>query len=579
MRRLLEKLATPRARLVGFVGGSLFVMLVCLVVAASSLGAAFLKKEANRSAVARDQLLHAFAVQLNQMSEEMWTGSFEAIALRVERTARQFGNIPHELYLLGEDKLCVHSSQPGCRVPDQARSQLDGAKNLSEQNPSLVFDESTSRHSYIVPLGVGTIVKGYLVARLGDPYDFYRGGITGLWAETLLPLVAAILLAWSAWLALSYRFLLRPYLGHLVKLEREEALAALARQVAHDIRNPVSALDKLLCALPAGPATPTALMRTAIRQIHDIANNLLAAPSGDSQKKRAKPRIEPLSRVAASVISQMRLRWKGSPVRLEFQESPETLACFAKIEAGEMRRALSNLINNAFEAVEGAGWVRVSLSRVGDEVHLAVEDNGRGIASAVRPLLGKRGATFGKADGHGLGLHQAHAMARAAGGLLDIDSEEGRGTKVTLRLPAAAAPAWFVDRLCVPTGGLVVLVDDDSADHELWRVRWEALSGAGVKLVAFEDAKSARESGELERADLVLCDYDLGKGAPDGMSLIEGEKLAEKSILVTHHAEDEEVQDLCLTRGIRLLPKDWLGMVAIVPSQTAQGCEEETTAP
>jgi signal transduction histidine kinase len=101
---------------------------------------------------------------------------------------------------------------------------------------------------------------------------------------------------------------------------------------------------------------------------------------------------------------------------------------------------LSNLVNNSVEALERGGSVTVSLARRGGSVEITVRDNGKGIPAEVLQRLGRRGETYGKAGGSGLGLHHARAAAEAWNGSLNISSEPGKGTETVILLPLAGEP-------------------------------------------------------------------------------------------------------------------------------------------
>lgn len=107
----------------------------------------------------------------------------------------------------------------------------------------------------------------------------------------------------------------------------------------------------------------------------------------------------------------------------------------------ELRRALVNVVQNAFEALEkkARGEVTLTAAAVGDYVHLRVQDDGCGVpsdekAEAFLPghssKKGRRGST-----NMGYGLSTAQAIADECGGHLTLDSEEGKGTTLTFVLP------------------------------------------------------------------------------------------------------------------------------------------------
>jgi two-component system, NtrC family, sensor kinase len=121
----------------------------------------------------------------------------------------------------------------------------------------------------------------------------------------------------------------------------------------------------------------------------------------------------------------------GATVELEFEDVPPL-----RVRAGQLEQVLVNLLDNARRAVGREGRVRLSLRSVGDSVLLSVEDNGCGMSAevlkkAVDPFFTTRPA----GEGSGLGLAIAASIVRAHHGTLELQSQEGAGTRVDVRLP------------------------------------------------------------------------------------------------------------------------------------------------
>lgn len=106
------------------------------------------------------------------------------------------------------------------------------------------------------------------------------------------------------------------------------------------------------------------------------------------------------------------------------------------VEEGTFKRVLSNLIDNAAEAIEGNGLILVSVTRFQDMIEIRVTDNGRGINSEIMGKLGQRGASFGKVNGTGLGLYSAKTSVEKWNGALRISSTLNKGTVVRILIPA-----------------------------------------------------------------------------------------------------------------------------------------------
>ena len=117
----------------------------------------------------------------------------------------------------------------------------------------------------------------------------------------------------------------------------------------------------------------------------------------------------------------------------------------------ELRRALTNVIDNA---VRYAGSATVSLARTGEEVVIAVEDEGPGIPDHAKAVMlepfvrGEAARHMDGTTGFGLGLSIAGAIIATHGGTLTLHDRDPRGLTVRIGLPAEAV------RLITGTGNM-----------------------------------------------------------------------------------------------------------------------------
>jgi signal transduction histidine kinase len=117
------------------------------------------------------------------------------------------------------------------------------------------------------------------------------------------------------------------------------------------------------------------------------------------------------------------------------------LAAVCDVDEKELARAISNLINNAAEALEGIadGIVTLALRPSGaKDIGTIVSDNGKGIPDEVLAKLGKERASAGKegsVSGSGIGVLHAARAIEAMGGKFQIQSRVGVRTNITILLP------------------------------------------------------------------------------------------------------------------------------------------------
>ena len=353
--------------------------------------------------------------------------------------------------------------------------------------------------------------------------------------------------------------------------DREASVGRMAAQVAHDIRSPLVALDAAVRHAGSMPEEQRVLLRHAVNRIRDIADNLLSRNSARSGYGTEGPgKAALITALVEPMIAEKRAQHGLSCAELEFEPCPAAYGLFAALQPAEFRRILSNLINNAVEAA--GNEVKVSVSVAGGPVgHAAitVTDHGKGIPPQILARLGKKGATFGKAGGSGLGLYHAGRTVESWGGRLEIASQQGEGTTVTIFLPPAPPPEWFVPALDLTPGRPLVALDDDATMLRVWRGRLESVRAAEKRIGFYgfsspEDLRAwvGKEAG-LAAAAVYLLDYELLGSQETGLTLARALGLEDRAILVTSRSEEKNILDECRRLNIRLLPKGLAGLVPV----------------
>ena len=372
-----------------------------------------------------------------------------------------------------------------------------------------------------------------------------------------------------------------------LKAEINESRANLAAQVAHDIRSPLVALDAALKNTSQLPEKQRVIVRHAVNRIRDIANNLLEKNRQQAGTAMAAataageaPAVHLLSSLIDPVITEKRLSFESRHgINIDFKLTWESYGLFARIQPVEFRRMLSNLVNNAVEALGDKGAVDVNLNYKNESIVLTVSDNGKGIPPAILAKLGQRGETHGKAGGSGLGLFHARSAAESWGGSLAITSELGKGTTITIKLPRAEAPAGFVPVLILTPGRPVVVLDDDTTIHQIWQDRFDSarVNEHDIKTFHFSEPDKLRDwvKADPVKAKSAVClfDYKLLGFKETGLSLAEELGLCGKTILVTSRYEEKCIIDECSRLKIRTIPK---GLADFIPIQIEADKKQNT---
>ncbi|HEY4786023.1 MAG TPA: HAMP domain-containing sensor histidine kinase [Bacteroidales bacterium] len=223
--------------------------------------------------------------------------------------------------------------------------------------------------------------------------------------------------------------------------KKSKALTQLARQVAHDIRSPLSALNIASSILKNITEEEKALIKNATCRINEIANDLLKEKSS-SKFYGESSGGESVSEVLMNIVSEKRHQYiNRSEVKIEAQVEGNPLAP-CSINNSELKRVLSNLINNSVEAIKASGTVSVNLKTFESMYQLTISDDGVGIPKDILNKVGLEGFSFGKSNsesGSGLGVSSVKKLVESKGGNFLIQSKEGIGTMITLNMPFAQA--------------------------------------------------------------------------------------------------------------------------------------------
>lgn len=291
--------------------------------------------------------------------------------------------------------------------------------NVSLCRPSLMPWGSLLLIGIVFIIVVGIIVISFL--KLGSSLLSSLREIFIL-AQIPHPAVLDLNRAWEIAHGMAERF--KRFQDQVVQNTRNEAIARISEQVAHDIRSPLSALTLMISASREMPEEQRHLVKMVQDRIQGIANDLLM------KSKPRKGKYTDVEQVVASIVAEKRYQTKI----LDFQ-SDCSGPVVVEMDATTLGRVLSNLINNALDACEVKGRVQVRIEASNETVQVTIEDSGSGIPQQILERLGKEQVSSKGDRGNGIGFWAANRDVESMGGSLVVKSQEGQGTKVTLTLP------------------------------------------------------------------------------------------------------------------------------------------------
>jgi signal transduction histidine kinase len=271
------------------------------------------------------------------------------------------------------------------------------------------------------------------------------------WVQQLLVvvLVALVIMVGTGIVAI-YRGVIGPLRVELIKSrslaiqhEKLASLGTLAAGIAHEIRNPLTAINVRLHSLSKNLVQNSSEQEDALIIGHEIQRLERIVQEFLQFARPAEPKLitvsaeSLLAKVQSLLVSQL----ERASIRLNLESVPDI---WVRVDPHQIEQVLINLIRNAAESIERDGTitlrVRTGTARLTGRkcpvVMLEVSDTGRGIPPEVRKRMFDPFFTT-KEEGTGLGLVIASRIIEKHNGTMQCRSESNRGTTFTIMLPHA----------------------------------------------------------------------------------------------------------------------------------------------
>jgi signal transduction histidine kinase len=224
-----------------------------------------------------------------------------------------------------------------------------------------------------------------------------------------------------------------------IESERLNALTLLAAGVAHEIGNPLNSLNIHLQLMERRVAELENPAREDIQESIDIARSEIGRlDSIVTQFLRAirpsKPQLHPEN---INAIVDESVRFFAAEIQdrdIVVEQEMRSDLPLLELDREQMKQAFYNIIKNSFEAMKRRGVLRIRTDRDDTHVLVTFSDTGGGISAENLSRIFEPYFTT-KATGTGLGLLIVRRIVREHGGELSIESSEGEGLTLTMRLP------------------------------------------------------------------------------------------------------------------------------------------------
>jgi two-component system cell cycle sensor histidine kinase/response regulator CckA len=308
--------------------------------------------------------------------------------------------------------------------------------------------------------------------------------------------------------------------------QKMEAVGRLVGGVAHDFNNLLTAVT-LYSDLVAAGLEPNSRLHHHVDEIRLASERgaaLIQQLLAIARQQAVEPRVLSLNETVSN-MQNMLTRLIGENIELGTDMSPDLAN--VKIDPAQLQQVILNLVLNARDAMPEGGRIHIktqnccnqcTFSRHGQEmllstcVELVVTDTGSGMDAETRShLFQPFFTTKSPGQGNGLGLATAYGIIKEAGGSIEVDSELGKGTRVTVVLPRVeelAETQTLASRRSTSKAGreTILLVEDDSAVR---RSMCRVLTECGYKVLDAANGAEALKLSDEHRGEIDLLLTDL----------------------------------------------------------------------
>jgi signal transduction histidine kinase len=219
--------------------------------------------------------------------------------------------------------------------------------------------------------------------------------------------------------------------------ERLAAVGATAGMVGHDIRNPLQAItgDLYLAKQEASDLPESEQKSAIIESIEETEKNVeyinKIVQDLQDYARPLNPKAEESD--LKEIVDKLIIK-NGVPNNVKVIVKVDNEETKIRADAYYLNRILYNLVTNAIQAMPEGGKLTITAKREGNDTVLAVADTGVGIPKEVQAKMFAVMFTT-KSKGQGFGLPVVKRMTESLGGTVSFESQEGKGTTFTVRLP------------------------------------------------------------------------------------------------------------------------------------------------
>jgi signal transduction histidine kinase/DNA-binding response OmpR family regulator len=373
-----------------------------------------------------------------------------------------------------------------------------------------------------------------------------------------------------------------------------QAKTEFLANMSHELRTPLNAIigfSDLMRREPGAdgtvqvPSEWVEHINSSGRHLLELINDMLDLAKVEAGRMELRIERVELGGVVSGAVSALR----PLMLRKQLDLTQDVAAVAVRADRTRLRQILDNLLSNAIKFTPDGGHITIAAQRAQTEIVISVTDTGVGISAEdqtrVFDEFQQVGDPAARAAGTGLGLALVRRLVEAHGGAIEVESELGRGSSFTVRLPSAGpAPADVpAEPVAEPAGSAsdretVLVIEDEAAAVRLLRTY---LEGAGYCVHAAADGNEGLAAARANPPAAIVLDVILP--GIDGWEVLRRLKLDERTrdvpvVMVT--VVDEQEVGLALGAVDYLVkPIDPQALISVLARHVLTGRPSDDAGP